>query len=116
MGGVYAACALAPHTLTHPFLTTLSAAQLHAEVYDSRAELQGQFGVPVRFFCYPYGNYDGRVVSAVKGAGYLGALTTNVGLASSRQNPYVLDRIGVDRGEGLAGIRATLRSYGLPVS
>ena len=63
------------HSLTHPMLTTVSATQLHAEVDDSRAELQ-----------------------------------------THRQSPYALDRIPVDRGEGVAGIRAMLRSYGLPVS
>jgi peptidoglycan/xylan/chitin deacetylase (PgdA/CDA1 family) len=104
------------HSLTHPMLTTVSAAQLHAEVYDSRAALQAEFGVPVSVFCYPYGDYDGAVINAVEGAGYEAALSTNPGIASSRQNPYALDRIGVGRGEGVAGIRATLRSYGLPVS
>ena len=104
------------HSLTHPMLTTVSATQLHAEVYASRAELQAQFGVPVSVFCYPYGGYDAATVKAVEGAGYAAALSTNLGLASSRQSPYALDRIPVDRGEGIAGIRAMLRSYGLPVS
>ncbi len=55
-------------------------------------------------------------MKAVEGAGYVAALSTNLGLASSRQSPYALDRIPVDRGEGVAGIRAMLRSYSLPVS
>ena len=93
------------HSLTHPMLTTVSATQLHAEVYASRAELQAQFGVPVSVFCYPYGGYDAATVKAVEGAGYVAALSTNLGLASSRQSPYALDRIPVDRGEGVAGIR-----------
>jgi peptidoglycan/xylan/chitin deacetylase (PgdA/CDA1 family) len=104
------------HSLTHPMLTTVSATQLHAEVYDSRTELQAQFGVPVSVFCYPYGDYEAATVKAVEGAGYVAALSTNLGLASSRQSPYALDRIPVDRGEGVAGIRAMLRSDGLPVS
>jgi peptidoglycan/xylan/chitin deacetylase (PgdA/CDA1 family) len=104
------------HSLTHPMLSTVSPAQLHAEVYDSRSALRAQFGVPVNFFCYPYGDYSPTVIAAVKGAGYLGALSVNAGVASSAQNPYVLRRIGVDRGEGVAGLRAAFRSYGLPVS
>jgi peptidoglycan/xylan/chitin deacetylase (PgdA/CDA1 family) len=104
------------HSLTHPMLSMVPPAQLHAEVYDSRTALRARFGVPVNFFCYPYGDYSAPVIDAVKGAGYLGAVSVDPGLASSAQNPYVLRRIGVDRGEGVAGIRAAFRSYGLPVT
>ena len=104
------------HSLTHPMLSTVPPAQLHAEVYDSRSALRAQFGVPVNFFCYPYGDYSGPVLAAVKGAGYLGALSVDPGVASSTQNPYILRRISVDRGEGVTGLRAAFRSYGLPVT
>ena len=52
----------------------------------------------------------------MKGAGYLAALSIDPGVASSTQNPYILRRISVDRGEGVTGLRAAFRSYGLPVT
>jgi peptidoglycan/xylan/chitin deacetylase (PgdA/CDA1 family) len=103
------------HSLTHPMLTQVSPAQLHAEVYDSRTQLQSQFGVPVSFFCYPYGDYDATVIAAVKRAGYVGALSTADGVASSRGSPYVLRRIAVMRGDGAPGLRRAFVRLGLAI-
>ena len=38
------------------------------------------------------------------------------GLARPSQNPYVLDRVRVDGGEGAAGLAASLAALGLPRS
>jgi peptidoglycan/xylan/chitin deacetylase (PgdA/CDA1 family) len=83
------------HTLTHPDLTTLDAASLRREVAGSRRWLRHAFGVPVRFFCYPAGRYNARVEAAVRAAGYLGATTTQPGVASWRDDPYALPRLRV---------------------
>jgi len=99
------------HTLTHPDLTTLDAAQLKREVGDSRTVLRREFHVPVDFFCYPSGRYDGAVIAAVRAAGYLGATTTQFGLA----DPAHLDtlaRVRVNGSDGVAGFAAKLRGLG----
>ena len=49
------------HTLTHPDLTTVGAAQLRDEVAGSRTAIRKRFHVPVNFFCYPAGRYDAAV-------------------------------------------------------
>jgi hypothetical protein len=67
----------------------------------------------VNFFCYPYGAFDHRVVTAVKAAGYKGALTTNDGVATSREYPYQLRRIQVLRGMGASGLAAAFHRLGL---
>ena len=36
----------------------------------------------MNFFCYPAGSFDGETIAAVREAGYLGATTTEPGLAS----------------------------------
>lgn len=107
---------LESHSLTHPHLTQVTSTQLRAEVADSRTGLQARFGAPVSFFCYPYGDYDAAVVAAVRAAGYLGALTTIDGVASSRRSPYALRRITIFRGDGAAGLRRELAAHGLPVT
>lgn len=58
------------HTLTHPRLTTLGEDELRREVGESRRRLEDRFGVPVRHFCFPYGDTDARVTEAVAAAGY----------------------------------------------
>jgi peptidoglycan/xylan/chitin deacetylase (PgdA/CDA1 family) len=83
------------HTLTHPDLTTVDAGRLHQEVAGSRSWLRQAFGVPVHFFAYPAGRYDATVEAAVRAAGFLGATTTNAGIASRHDDPDALPRIRV---------------------
>ena len=100
------------HTISHPDLTTLSAAALEREVSESRWQLQRQFRVPVHFFCYPSGRYDAAVLAAVRAAGYRGATSTRYGLARPSEL-FALARVRVDGGDGAAGLRAKLRALGV---
>jgi peptidoglycan/xylan/chitin deacetylase (PgdA/CDA1 family) len=97
------------HTITHPDLTTLSDSQLRRELVGSRAYLRKHFRVPADFFCYPAGRFDGRVVVAVKAAGYRAATTTEPGLASPKL-PFTLSRIRVDGQDGVDGLLTKLRN------
>lgn len=96
------------HTYTHPDLTTVDAAGLRHEIADARAELRRTYGVPVNFFCYPAGRFDAKVVDAVRAAGFLGATTTNAGLAGPAQSPYELNRIRINGSDGVSGLAASL--------
>ena len=87
------------HTLTHPDLTTLGPAALRREVAGSRAALRRRFHVAAAFFCYPSGRFDDAVLAAVRHAGYLGATTTQPGLAGPRDGMFTLRRIRVGAGE-----------------
>jgi peptidoglycan/xylan/chitin deacetylase (PgdA/CDA1 family) len=95
------------HTLTHPDLTTLDATELRHQVAGSRQWIRRRLGVPVAFFCYPAGRYDATVVAAVRAAGFLGATTENQGPAGPR-GMFTLDRIRVNRSDGIAGLAARL--------
>jgi peptidoglycan/xylan/chitin deacetylase (PgdA/CDA1 family) len=95
------------HTLTHPDLTTLDAAELRRQVAGSRTALRRRFHVPVNFFCYPDGRYDDRVIAEVRRAGFLGATTTTYGLARP-PNYLTLDRIRIDGSDGLIGFARKL--------
>jgi len=96
------------HTITHPDLTHVDDAQLWREVHGSRVELQRIFHVPVEFFCYPSGRYDAHVVAAVRRAGYLGATTTNYGLATPK-DLFTLNRIRISGSDRLAGFAHKLQ-------
>jgi peptidoglycan/xylan/chitin deacetylase (PgdA/CDA1 family) len=99
------------HSITHPDLTTVGDAQLTHEVAGSRAAIRRLFHVPVDFFCYPAGRYDARVVAAVRRAGFLGATTTNHGLAKPGE-PYTLGRVRISGSDGVSGFAAKLKSLG----
>jgi peptidoglycan/xylan/chitin deacetylase (PgdA/CDA1 family) len=102
---------LASHTLTHPDLTALDSRRLEHEVAGSRRWLRRRFGVDVNFFCYPSGRYDRRVIEAVRASGYLGATTTQPGLAR-RASPFTLSRIRIDASDGVRGLAEKLARAG----
>jgi peptidoglycan/xylan/chitin deacetylase (PgdA/CDA1 family) len=96
------------HTITHADLTAVDDKRLWHEVRGSRLALQRGFHIPVDFFCYPAGRYDARVVASVRRAGYLGATTTNYGLARPSRL-YELSRIRVNGSDGIAGFARKLK-------
>jgi peptidoglycan/xylan/chitin deacetylase (PgdA/CDA1 family) len=93
------------HTLGHPILTRCSAATVRRELVLSRRILQRAFDVPVDFFCYPGGAYDGRVERAVRDAGYHAA--TSIRYGATPRGRLALPRIAVYWGESVStfGIR-----------
>jgi peptidoglycan/xylan/chitin deacetylase (PgdA/CDA1 family) len=76
------------HSWSHPFLTlknnhAVDAANYDAflqhELLDSRTRLEKASGKDVRFFCYPYGDYDQTVIDAAARGGYVAATTVERG-------------------------------------
>jgi peptidoglycan/xylan/chitin deacetylase (PgdA/CDA1 family) len=57
---------IASHSVTHPDLTTVSAAQLQTELQQSQATLQGVIGLPVTDFAYPFGAYNSNTIAVGK--------------------------------------------------
>jgi peptidoglycan/xylan/chitin deacetylase (PgdA/CDA1 family) len=49
------------HTVTHPFLTTLTTSQVDYELSHSQQVLQNIIGAPVKDFASPYGDYNQAV-------------------------------------------------------
>jgi peptidoglycan/xylan/chitin deacetylase (PgdA/CDA1 family) len=104
------------HSLSHPDLRSLSGAALTREVSGSRREIHRRFGVLPRFFCYPAGRYDAEAIAAVEAAGFEGATTTELGLASPYAGRFTLARVRIGRGDGAGGLARKLASLGLPIS
>lgn len=72
------------HSFSHPFLTlknnpAVTVANyetfLEHELIDSKATIEKQIGKPVRYLCYPFGDYDETVVAEAMKAGYEAGLT-----------------------------------------
>ena len=81
------------HTLTHPHLPALPREQARAEIFDSKRRLEDRFGVPIRHFCYPYGDQDEAVRAMVAEAGYASAPTVAFGTNLPGADPRALHRV-----------------------
>ena len=83
------------HGATHRALTRLSDDELSREVGGSREALERVVGAPVTSFCYPFGDFDDRVVEAVRAAGYRAATVIRGGISTDLSDPFRLKRIAV---------------------
>jgi peptidoglycan/xylan/chitin deacetylase (PgdA/CDA1 family) len=91
---------LGSHSSTHRRLPALDAADLAEEIAGSRRELEGIVGAPVRYFAFPYGAHDRRVVQACRDAGYERSFSIVPRHAVGRRDDYVVGRVAVDPGDG----------------
>ncbi len=89
------------HTMTHPHLIRrlhrkMSDADyalwLHGELADSKRVIEQETGKPVRFLCYPYGDWDAGVIAEAKRDGYLAGVTSWAGLNTRGTSPFELHR------------------------
>jgi len=94
---VSAGIEIGSHTVTHPILTHLDSVQLGYELQQSRSRLEHVLDREVALFCYPNGDYNARVRSAVEQAGYRIAVTTEGGLNDPATDPLALRRIHTER-------------------
>lgn len=96
------------HTHMHPDLRLVSQDRLDREIADSKKALSEATGQDVLSFCYPAGEYNDRVLEAVRSAGFLGAVTTQPGTIDLGSHPYTLKRIRVDGRESLETFKRKL--------
>lgn len=61
------------HGETHRLLARIPLEEARGELERSRAALEGILGGPVRWLCYPRGNFNRDVAAAARQAGYDGA-------------------------------------------
>lgn len=83
------------HTVSHPFLSRLSAEDVQAELTESKKALLERLNIDTAFLCYPYGSYSAQVVSAAREAGYKGALAIYDQAPLWKLDLYALPRIPV---------------------
>ncbi len=113
------------HSTTHPALDELNTDRAVQEVADSKRALEDGLGIPVRFFAYPYGRFDGRVRDVVRSAGYEAACSTHSGFNTDQTDRYALRRLDIcgtdslrrfirklDFGTNDASLTSALRYYG----
>jgi len=102
---------IASHTVTHPDLTKLSAAQLENELARSKATLQQMFGPSAALdFASPYGAYNATTTAAVQKY-YATQRNTDDGFnAQAGFNPYNILVQNVDSGTTAATVQGWINS------
>lgn len=80
------------HTMTHPYLPTLTAEAATREIVDSRQIIEHQLGAGIEFFCYPSGDFGPREAELVEHAGYRAAVSVAPGLNRKGTDRYTLRR------------------------
>ncbi len=81
------------HSLTHPYLTRISLREAREQIFSCRKKLEDRFGVPIRHFCYPYGDWNPAVRDLVREAGYASACTIDFGVNTAATPAFELRRI-----------------------
>lgn len=66
---LFAGHEVATHSVSHPYLTKLSPAQIKKELADDRAALEKLVSYKVRGHAYPFGDHDDAVVEVMKQVG-----------------------------------------------
>ncbi len=96
------------HTVGHPDLRNVGAAERKAQLVNSRAVLEKETKARVDDFCYPAGKYNEQVIEAVAAAGYKTAVTVEHGLHEQGGPPLEIPRLRVAGGMTLAAFAALL--------
>jgi len=81
------------HSVTHPILPALAAADARREVADSKRFLEDLLGSEVTSFAYPKGLVDARVRRLVEDAGYRQAVVTRRAFVTPPVDPFALPRL-----------------------
>ncbi|HKT46200.1 MAG TPA: polysaccharide deacetylase family protein, partial [Candidatus Acidoferrales bacterium] len=93
------------HTMTHPVVSRLTAAELDWELRESKRMIEDRLGRAVRHFAFPFGKHQecgDSALTLLPQLGYVSASTTEPGLNSSASNPFELKRISIDDSPSLA--------------
>ncbi|MBS0617630.1 MAG: polysaccharide deacetylase family protein [Spirochaetes bacterium] len=91
--------AIESHTMWHPMLSTMSDAEQRAQFADSKKILDAKGGAQVRHLAYPFGVYTAASLKLLQETGYASAYTTFHGGNQVGENPYLLRRFLVVKGD-----------------
>lgn len=88
------------HTVTHPFLATISPEQQLHEIQQNKVQLEEIFGHAIESFAYPHGNYNSETSEIVRQAGFTCACTTNANIVGKNSDRFQLPRFAVENWNG----------------
>ena len=85
------------HTVSHPFLPSLTEQQALRELVDSRAALEKILQREITTFSFPFGGFSPALVEIARKAGYRRVFTTLPEFAfAADSDPFLVGRVRVD--------------------
>ncbi|MFZ5979896.1 MAG: polysaccharide deacetylase family protein [Candidatus Zixiibacteriota bacterium] len=91
--------AFGSHGRTHRIMTVTAPDLVREELAQSKKTIEEKTGRKVEYFAYPNGNFDDRVKSLVREAGYRAAIATSYADKKQKEyDLYALKRIGMHEG------------------
>jgi peptidoglycan/xylan/chitin deacetylase (PgdA/CDA1 family) len=90
---------LGGHTISHPYLPSLSIKEKESEMIECKTILEERFNTKVESFAYPFGIYSNEDVQIIQKSNFKSAVTTNEGVASS-DSIFELKRIKASGKDG----------------
>ncbi len=100
------------HTRSHYDLTAISAEKVEPELLSSRDELERELGVKITTFSYPYGKYNGSIITVLQKAGFDAGCTTKIGKNSLAVPLHELRRVEIKGTDSIFQFIFSVR-YGL---
>jgi peptidoglycan/xylan/chitin deacetylase (PgdA/CDA1 family) len=88
------------HTVTHPYLTSLSNEAVREELVNSMTSLSALTGRDIRLLAFPYGDHDSRVVGLSRSSGYQHVFTSRPKPVRPTDGVFARGRIAVDPTDG----------------
>jgi peptidoglycan/xylan/chitin deacetylase (PgdA/CDA1 family) len=83
------------HTVNHPYMTELTDKEMTYEILECKKLLEQKIEKPMTFFCYPYGDYDERVLNMVKKNGFHAACSVDWGVKNNLRSLFALKRVTI---------------------
>lgn len=80
------------HTVTHPFLTSLTDDEISWEISESKRRLEEITGTPVTSFAYPFGQFSEAIIQKVKDSGFEMAVTCTEGVVTTETDLMQIPR------------------------
>jgi len=104
----------APHSASHPSLSSLSEKQQEEEVIKSKVEIEKRLGVKTSNFCYPYGSFadfNETSVEVLRRNGFHSAVTAVSGLNDPSTGRFELRRTAIDPCDDFFLFKCHLKGY-----
>ena len=83
------------HGATHELFSHMTNQEIEKELKESKEEIETHLGERIEGFCYPDGNYNSEVITALKRHGFCYACVTEPGFNGSETDIYRLKRIAI---------------------
>jgi GT2 family glycosyltransferase/peptidoglycan/xylan/chitin deacetylase (PgdA/CDA1 family) len=102
------------HSITHPQLTKVDAAEASVEVGESAVQIES-LGLPrPRAFAYPHGEWSEAIAATAAAAGYAAAFTIDPGRVGAGSPRFALPRIEVLASDTMFALRVKLATADWP--